>query len=298
MQVPIGNCPASALLYNENVMRVRCNSARGLAPENGDLGELMSTGMKTPLLGIAAGMLFVGMILVVLVYFDVHEQLVELLEWIDAQGAMAAVFFILLMAAVVVLLAPGIFLTTGAGFVFGVIEGTVLVVAGTVIGASLAFLIARHLFGELASRFIISRSNLQIVSDEMARHDLKVVMLTRLIPFFPSKISNYFFGLTRFTFKGFVMGSLIGFIPFSLHNVYLGSITADLASLSRGEVARSPLQWAFYGLGFVATIVALLYFNNLARRALAAYSQESGNVQGGKPVPEAETAARPAKGSS
>jgi uncharacterized membrane protein YdjX (TVP38/TMEM64 family) len=29
--------------------------------------------------------------------FDAHEQLVELLEWIDAQGAMAAVYFILLM---------------------------------------------------------------------------------------------------------------------------------------------------------------------------------------------------------
>jgi len=257
-----------------------------------------ATGMKTPLLGIAAGILFVGLILVVLVYFDVHEQLVELLEWIDAQGAMAGVYFILLMAAVVVLLLPGIFLTTGAGFVFGVIEGTVLVVAGTVIGASLAFLIARHLFGERASRFIVSRSNLQVVSDEMARHDLNVVMLTRLIPFFPGKLSNYFFGLTRFTFKGFVLGSLIGFIPFSLHNVYLGSITAGLASLSRGEVERSPLQWAFYGLGFVATIVALLYFNNLARRALAAYSQESGIVQGGKPVPEAGTAAVCAKESS
>jgi len=254
--------------------------------------------MKTPLLGIAAGILFVGLILAVLVYFNLYEQLVELLEWIDTQGAMAAVYFILLMAAVVVLLLPGFFLTTGAGFVFGVIEGTALVVAGTVIGASLAFLIARHLFGERASRFIINHSNLQVVSDEMARHDLKVVMLTRLIPFFPGKISNYFFGLTKFTFKGFVLGSLIGFIPFSLHNVYLGSITADLASLSLGEVERSPLQWALYGLGFVATIVALLYFNNLARRALAAYSQESGSVQGEKPEPEAGKGAGPAKDSS
>ena len=254
--------------------------------------------MNRALLGIAAGIAFVGLILVALISFDLYEQLVELLEWIDAQGAMAVVYFILLMAAVVVLLLPGIFLTTGAGLVFGLIEGTALVVAGTVIGASLAFLIARYMFGKRASRFILRRSNLQVVSDEMARNDFKIVLLTRLIPFFPGKISNYFFGLTRFTFKGFVLGSLIGFVPFSLHNVYLGSIAADLASLSRGEVQRSPLQWAFYGLGFVATIVALLYFNNLARRALAAYSQESGNFQGGKPVSEAEKAAEPGKDSS
>jgi uncharacterized membrane protein YdjX (TVP38/TMEM64 family) len=254
--------------------------------------------VKIPLLGIGAGMLFVGLILVVFIYFDLHKQLVLLLEWIDAQGGMAGVYFILLMAAVVVLLLPGIFLTTGAGFVFGVIKGTLLVVAGTVIGASLAFLIARHLFGERVSRYIVSRSTLQVVSDEMARHDLRIVMLTRLIPFLPGKISNYFFGLTKFTFKGFVLGSLIGFVPFSLHNVYLGSITADLASLSRGEVERSSWQWAFYGLGFVATIIAILYFSNLARRALAAYSQDSGSEQRGKPAAGAETAAESAKGSS
>lgn len=255
-------------------------------------------GFKRPLIGVAAGIAFVGLVLVVLVHFDLHEQLVELLEWIDAQGAMAGAYFILLMAAFVILLLPGIFLTTGAGFVFGVIEGTVLVVAGTTIGASLAFLIARYLLGKRASGFIIGRSSLKVVSDEMARHDLKVVMLTRLIPFFPGKLSNYFFGLTKFSFKGFVLGSVIGLIPFSLHNVYLGSIAADLASLSRGEVERSPLQWAFYALGFVATIVAVIYFNNLARRALAAYSQESGRERGGKPGFGAEKGASPIKDSS
>src|SRR5690606_9486338 len=236
--------------------------------------------MKSPLLGIAASLLFVCVLLGVLVYFDVHEDLVRLLEWIDSQGAMAAILFIALMAAVVVLLLPGIFLTTGAGFVFGVVEGTIYVVAGTVIGSAIAFLVARYLFGERASQFIIQRSNLRVVSDEMARHDFKVVMLTRLIPFFPGKISNYFFGLTRFSFKGFVLGSLVGFIPFSLHNVYLGSITADLASLSRGEVERSPLQWAFYALGFLATVAALLYFNKLARRALAGYTGEQTEAAG------------------
>lgn len=256
------------------------------------------SGLKRPLLGIASSIVFVGLILAVLVYFDLHEQLIELLGWIDAQGAVAGLYFILLMAAVVVLLLPGLFFTTGAGFVFGLVEGTFLVVTGTLLGASLAFLIARHLFGERASRFIVSHSNLQAVSDEMARHDFKVVMLTRLIPFFPSKISNYFFGLTKFSFKGFVLGSLIGFTPFSLHNVYLGSITADLASLSRGDVERSPIQWAFYGLGFVATVVAVLYFNNLARRALAEYSRESGSEPGGKSVPETGNGTEPVKDSS
>lgn len=230
--------------------------------------------LKSPFVMIGGSLLLVGAILGVLLYFDVHEQLLRLLEWMDQQGPIAAVLFIVLMAAFVVFCLPGIFMTVGAGFVFGLIEGTIYIVVGTLIGATLAFLIARHLFGERASKFILARSSLHVVGEEMAKHDFKVVMLTRLIPFFPGKLSNYFFGLTSFSLRGYVLGSLVGFIPFSLHNAYIGSLAADIASMSEG-LGRSPLQWAFYGLGFVATVVALIWFNKLAQRALANYTKEA-----------------------
>lgn len=229
--------------------------------------------LKSPILMIGGSVAIVAVILAVLMQFDVHHHSVRLLEWMDAQGPTAAGLFVLLMAAFVVLLLPGVFLTIGAGYVFGIVEGTLYVVLGTTLGAAAAFLLARHLFGERASRFILERSNLRLVGDAMARNDFKVVMLVRLIPFFPSKLTNYFFGLTRFSLRGFTLGSLVGFIPFSLHNVYIGSMAADLTSVGDG-IGRSPLQWVFYGLGFVATVVAILYFNALARRALAEYTEQ------------------------
>lgn len=231
---------------------------------------------RSPLWAMAASILFVGAIVGALVYFNVHEQLLVLLRWVEAQGMWAATLFILIMAAVVVLLLPGILFTIGAGFVFGVVEGSIYVVVGTTLGAAIAFLAARYLFGRRARRFVVEHSRLRAVNQEMARHDWKVVLLTRLIPFFPSKISNYFFGLTSFSFRGYVAGSLIGFIPFSVHNVYLGSIAADLATLAEREIGRTPLEWTFYALGFIATVVAVVYFNRLARRALNRYSQETG----------------------
>ncbi len=227
-----------------------------------------------PLLGVLASIVFVSLIIGTLVYFDVHEQLVVLLEWVEDQGPWAAVIFILLMAGVVMFLLPGIFLTTGAGFVFGVFEGTVYVVLGTTLGAGLAFLAARYLLGERARQYIMARNKLSVINDEMAAHSFIVVLFTRLIPFFPSKLSNYVFGLTRFSFRGFILGSLIGFIPFSLHNVYLGSIAGDLASLMRGEIQRSNLEWAMYGAGFLITIAAIIYFNRLAQKALKRYAGE------------------------
>lgn len=230
--------------------------------------------MRSPLLGMAGSILFVAILLALLVHFGAHERVVDLLEWFDAQGSWVPLLFILLMAAVVVLLLPGIFFTTGAGFVFGVVEGSIYVVLGTTLGAAMAFLIARYVLGEHARQFILSRAKLRLVSDEITPHGWKIVFLTRLIPFFPSKISNYFFGLTHFSFRGYVGGSLLGFIPFSIHNVYLGSIVADVSILTEGSLDRSPLTWALYGAGFLATVIAIIYLNRLARRALARYEAQ------------------------
>lgn len=228
------------------------------------------------MLGIAASILLVVLILAILIYFDVHEHVLSLLNWFDAQGAWAPFLFILVMAAVVVLLLPGILFTTGAGFVFGVVEGSIYVVAGTTVGAALAFLIARYLFGKRAAQFVLTRAKFKLVSKELAPHGWKIVLLTRLIPFFPSKISNYFFGLTPFSFRGYVGGSFVGFIPFSVHNAYLGSIAADIATLGERNVGRTPLEWTLYSMGFLAAIGVVIYLNHLARRALARFTEETG----------------------
>ncbi len=241
-------------------------------------GARPSRQLQSPLWAIAASIALVAVLLGVLLYFDVHERLLELLAWVDDQSAWATVLFVLIMAAAVVLLLPGIFLTMGAGFVFGVVQGSILVVLGTTLGAALSFLIARHLLGGRAKRFIVEHERLRVINEEMARHGWKVVLLTRLIPFFPSKVANYFFGLTTFRFRGYLLGSALGFIPFSVHNVYLGSIVGDLAALTQRELGRTPVEWALYGFGFVATVFAVVYFNRLARRALARYAHEDGTA--------------------
>lgn len=221
-----------------------------------------------------AGALFVGLIVALLFLFNVDEQLLQLLRWVDRQGIWSAVWFVAIMAGVVVLLLPGVLFTTGAGFVFGVVEGTAYVIAGTAIGAVIAFLLARYVFGERARRFVLRHARMQEITKEMEQHDFQVVLLTRLIPFFPGKLSNYFFGLTGFSLHSYTLGTLIGLIPFSLHNVYLGSLAANLVSLENRELGRTPVEWTIYVIGFIATVVAVVYLNRLARRALARYSPE------------------------
>jgi uncharacterized membrane protein YdjX (TVP38/TMEM64 family) len=234
---------------------------------------------KSSLKALAGSLTLMALLVAVLMYFDVHLKLIALLEWIEQQGNIAAILFIVVMALTVLFVLPGVFFTTGAGYVFGIAAGTLYVVLGTTLGASLAFLVARHLFGAKAKAYVLGKSTLNLLNLEMTRHDFKVVLLTRLIPFFPGKLSNYFFGLTDFRFSAYSSATLIGLIPFSLHNVYVGSLISDLAELREGGLSRSPLQWALYGFGLVVTIIAILFFNRLAKRALSGYT--AGSTQGG-----------------
>lgn len=223
-------------------------------------------------LGLLGSTLVVAAVVAILIAFDWHDEILRWLCWIDAQGAAGPLLFVLLMAAVVVLLLPGVFFTTGAGFVFGVVKGTLYVVLGTTLGAAIAYLIAQHFFGDFAARWLEKRIKLKVITEDVAERGWQIVLLTRLVPFFPAKLANYFFGLTPVTFKDFVVGTLIGIVPFSLHNVWLGAMAA--LGLKGGA---GPLQWGLYLLGFGATVALVLYLQRIAQAALNRYQQQTGD---------------------
>jgi bacteriorhodopsin len=59
-----------------------------------------------------------------------------------------------------------------------------------------------------------------------------------------------------------------GGIPVTITNVYIGSIAADLATIGSRTASRSSVEWTIYGIGFIITIVAVIYITLIARKAL------------------------------
>ena len=151
---------------------------------------------------------------------------------------------------------------------FGIFKGSLYVVVGTTLGAAFAFTITRHLFGERAIRFLQTHSKLKLVNDELAHKGWEIVLLTNLVPFFPFKLSNYLFGLTKISLKDFVFGVFFGIMPITIANVYIGSLAADLATISSRTASRSSVEWTIYGIGFIIAIVAVIYITLIARKAL------------------------------
>ena len=92
----------------------------------------------------------------------------------------------------------------------------------------------------------------------------KVVGLTRLSPIFPFTLLNYAYGVTKVKFSHYVLASWIGMMPGTILYVYVGSLGKAAAS-SNG---KTPLEWTFYGLGLLATIIVTVYVTKIAKRAL------------------------------
>jgi len=233
-------------------------------------------------LGIAASCLFVIGMLALLFHFGLQHEIVELLRWIDSVKIWGPVVFVLIDMLVVIFLFPGVLFTLGAGFLFGVVKGSIYVVVATTLGAAISFLLARHLLGENATNFLRNHPRLSVINNALADEDWKIVLVTRLIPFFPFKLSNYFFGLTKFSLRGFILGTFLGIWPISITNVYIGSVTADLAMLGTSDNARSGVEWLIYVGGLIIAIIGVVYISHLAQRALARYLSSTQSSQGTK----------------
>jgi uncharacterized membrane protein YdjX (TVP38/TMEM64 family) len=230
--------------------------------------------------------------------FNVQELLRSLLVWIDGTGLWAPLIFIGLYIVATVLFIPGSILTLGAGFVFGVLPGTVYVSIGSIIGASAAFLLGRTVARNWIRSRVEANPRFKAIDDAVGREGWKIVGLTRLSPIFPFNLLNYAYGLTKVSFKGYFFASWVGMLPGTIMYVYIGSLAANLATLG-GARTRTTLEWVLYGVGLVATVVVTVFVTRLARKALRRRVEDGGDgdpATGGADVAGAHVAGAGAPG--
>lgn len=228
-----------------------------------DQGLLTPARLRTAILVLAAGGLFW-----VARYFNVQEIIRNLLEWISGQGAWGAFLFVVAYILATVLFLPGFLLTLGAGLLFGVLKGSALVSVGSTLGASLAFLIGRYLARDWVAKKTEGNRQFKMVDEAVAGEGWRIVGLIRLSPIFPFNLLNYAFGLTKVSFRDYLLASWIGMLPATVMYVYIGSLAGDLATLGSGSRARTPAEWALYGIGLAATVLVTVTVTRIARKAL------------------------------
>jgi uncharacterized membrane protein YdjX (TVP38/TMEM64 family) len=186
--------------------------------------------------------------------------------WVEKLGPFAVVVFALFYAAATVLFIPGSVLTLAAGLIFGVALGTLAAWSGAVLGASLAFLVARYLARSKIEAKTKGNEKFEAIDEAIGKEGWKIIGLLRLSPLIPFNVSNYFYGITKVGFWPYVLATAGGMLPGTLLYVYLGA--AGKASLGGGEKRHSPLEYSFFGIGLVATIGVTVWVSRIAKNAL------------------------------
>jgi uncharacterized membrane protein YdjX (TVP38/TMEM64 family) len=197
-----------------------------------------------------------------------RQYVADVLRWTRRLGFWAPVFVAAFYVVACVFLLPGSVITVGAGFLFGVIQGTVVVSVGSTLGAAAAFLVGRRVARGWVERKVAGRPRFAAIDRAVGRSGFKIVLLTRLSPIFPFNLQNYGYGLTKVPFWHYVLASWIGMLPGTVMYVYIGAAAESVAAVAAGRVEQTAAQPVFFWVGLAVTIFVVVMVTRIARRAL------------------------------
>ena len=171
-------------------------------------------------------------------------------------GLWAPLGHIVLFALATILFVPGAIFGLLGGVLFGPFWGTALNLAGATLGAAAAFLVARYVAADWVRRKASGRLDRLITGVEA--EGWRFVAFVRLVPLFPFNLTNYALGLTRISFKHYVLASLACLVPGTLAYTWLGHAGREAAA---GNMAAIR-----YGLIALALLAAIAFLPRLLRR--------------------------------
>src|SRR6201987_1308758 len=195
-------------------------------------------------------------------------------EYVEKLGIWSGIVYPLAYALCNLLLLPGGILSMGGGFFFGLWWGFFLILLGNLLGAALAFAIARKIGRQRIEKLLSNNRKLRVLDQTIARHGWKIVLLSQLNPLAPSSLLNYLYGLTHVRLSRCLFWVALGQSPGLFLYAFVGTLGqfgVDMARGTRRPVLHDYLLW---GTGFIVTIATTYMLGRLARRILGEAESE------------------------
>jgi uncharacterized membrane protein YdjX (TVP38/TMEM64 family) len=149
------------------------------------------------------------------------EKIDRLREFFARFGPLApAVYFLLVVAEVVIAPIPGLMLYAPGGVIFGGFLGGALSLAGNVVGAGIACMIARTIRPAWLSRWF-STAAVARVQTKLERYGGWLIFLVRLNPLTSSDMVSYAAGFTRIPLRTVMLATGAGMAPLCFAQAWL-----------------------------------------------------------------------------
>lgn len=212
------------------------------------INQMRKTLIFLALLALVTGLAYAFDLRRVLDLNTLRDQREFLSAWIDARPLAAMVIYFTAYILVAAFSIPGAAaMTLAGGALFGLAKGFVLVSFASTIGATLAFLISRHVLREaVATRFA---DRLKAVDAGIEKDGPFYLFTLRLIPILPFVVINLVMGLTRMRGATFFWVSQIGMIPATIVYVNAGTQLAEVTDLA--DILSVPVLLSFAALGLL-----------------------------------------------
>lgn len=180
------------------------------------------------------GLLFVVLALSIVFFINPHaleSVFLSINTWIVNAGPLGWVLIIILMILHSFVPLPSEFIALAAGMSYGIFLATILVWVGAMLGAIIAFAIARWLGEPFVAR-ILNPSYMEKLDHWKSNQGIPTLLVSRLIPIISFNLINYAAGLAGVRWWPFLWTTAIGIIPMTVISVSVGATMGSL-----------PLSW-------------------------------------------------------
>ena len=194
----------------------------------------------------------------------------DLADYVTYHTTTTVIIFVIGYAVMVAFSLPGgpLILTVTAGFLFGTMIGTGLVVVGATVGATAIFLIAKTALGDpLRAR---AGSSLKKMEAGFQENALSYLLILRLVPLFPFFLVNLVPAFLGVKLRIYMFATAIGIIPGTFVFVQVGtgldSILDSGEKLSVGTILSGDVLAALIGLAVLFALPVVYKFFQARKR--------------------------------
>ncbi len=223
----------------------------------------------TPILILALG-------LAMAFYYDLHtlftfealrENRLSVIDWKQDNYTLTIFAFVAAYGIITAISLPGAtWMTIAGGFMFGAVEGGLLVLLGATVGATVVFLAARHAF---AGYFRAKVGSFIFSMEKGFRDDaISYLLVLRLVPLFPFWLVNLVPAFLSISTPAYIVATFFGIIPGVYVYASLGSGLGNI--FDQGGEPDISIIWSLeillplLGLSALA-LVPVIYRKFLAR---------------------------------
>ena len=185
------------------------------------------------------------------------EDPAQFRHWVDSYGVWGRLIFIgMVILQVIIAFIPGEPIELAAGYGFGFLEGTLLTLAGFVIGSLIVFLIVRKLGVKLVEVFFDPKRIQEFSFLKDSKKTKTIAFLLMIIPGTPKDFLSYVAGLTSLTLKSWLGIVVVGRLPSLITSTATGAAAGEKNYIVTGIMLLVTL---------VVTVVGIFYYRRICR---------------------------------